>query len=122
MICVSVNGRYLGCLCFGDTVRENAAESICALRAAGITQTVMLTGDREAPARAICDAVGIDVLYAGLLPEDKYDHMRQLKREHHVLAVGDGINDALALVKLTWASPWEPWDRTWQYSRRISHS
>lgn len=97
MSCVSVNGRYLGCLCFGDTVRENAAESIRDLRAAGITQTVMLTGDREAPARAICDAVGIDVLYAGLLPEDKYDHMRRLKCEHHVLAVGDGINDALAL-------------------------
>lgn len=97
MSCVSVNGRYLGCLCFGDTVRENAAESIRDLRAAGITQTVMLTGDREAPASAICDAVGIDVLYAGLLPEDKYDHMRRLKCEHHVLAVGDGINDALAL-------------------------
>lgn len=94
---VEANGKYLGCLCFDDTVRENAAESIRALRDVGISETVMLTGDREAPARAICNAVGIDTLYAGLLPEDKYRHMRELKREHRVLAVGDGINDALAL-------------------------
>ncbi len=94
---VEVNGRYFGCLCFDDTVRENAAESIAALRSVGISETVMLTGDRQAPARAICDAVGIDTLHAELLPEDKYRYMRELRRDHRVLAVGDGINDALAL-------------------------
>ena len=94
---VEVNGRYFGCLCFDDTVRENAAESIAALRSVGISETVMLTGDRQAPARAICDAVGIDTLHAELLPEDKYRYMRELMRDHRVLAVGDGINDALAL-------------------------
>lgn len=94
---VEKNGRLLGYLSFGDTVRENAADSIKELNALGITETVMLTGDREAPARAICEAVGIDTLYAQLLPQDKYDHMRELKKDHRVLAVGDGINDALAL-------------------------
>ncbi len=57
----------------------------------------MLTGDRERAARAICDEVGVDVLHAQLLPQDKMDHLCALKQEYQVLAVGDGINDALAL-------------------------
>ncbi len=90
-------GRLLGCIGFGDTVRENAAESISELIRLGISHSVMLTGDREPAARKICDSVGIDTLYAQLLPQDKYDHMRELREKHSVLAVGDGINDALAL-------------------------
>jgi Cd2+/Zn2+-exporting ATPase/Cu+-exporting ATPase len=58
----------------------------------------MLTGDREEPARAICDQVGIGEVYARLLPEDKLNRLRVLAEDdHNVLAVGDGINDALAL-------------------------
>ncbi len=90
-------GRLLGCIGFGDTVRENAAESIAELIRLGISHSVMLTGDREPAARKICDSVGIATLYAQLLPQDKYDHMRELREKHSVLAVGDGINDALAL-------------------------
>lgn len=94
---VAVDGTLLGCLGFNDTVRPEAVQSIADLRSLGVTQTVMLTGDRERAARAICREVGIDTLHAQLLPQDKMDHLCALKQEHSVLAVGDGINDALAL-------------------------
>lgn len=90
-------GKLMGCIGFGDTIRENASECIDELRTLGISHSVMLTGDREVAASAICHSVGIDTLYAQLLPQEKYDHMRVLKGEYRVLAVGDGINDALAL-------------------------
>ena len=68
------------------------------LRQLGIRETVMLTGDREAPAQKVQQLLGIDQLYAQLLPQDKLDRLRELSsQEHNVLAVGDGINDALAL-------------------------
>ena len=95
---VAREGELLGYLCFNDTVRDNAAACVGELRALGAERTVMLTGDREEPARRICEEVGIDEVYARLLPEDKLDRLRSLGgEEHSVLAVGDGINDALAL-------------------------
>ena len=94
---VSVDNVLLGCLCFGDRVREGAADSIARLKELGVDQTVMLTGDRQAPAGQICAEVGIDTLHAQLLPQDKLDCLYELKQERRVLAVGDGINDALAL-------------------------
>ena len=88
----------LGCLCFNDTERENAAETIQTLRDMGVRETVMLTGDREAPARLIQQKLGIDRVFAQLLPQDKLDRLREISAgEHNVLAIGDGINDALAL-------------------------
>ena len=94
---VSLDGQLLGCLGFGDRVREGAATSIEELRTLGVEQTVMLTGDRQAPAGAICRQVGIDTLHAGLLPQQKLDRLHELRDNYSVLAVGDGINDALAL-------------------------
>lgn len=94
---VAVDGKLLGALGFNDTVRPDAATGIQMLRDLGVEQTVMLTGDRERAARAICEEVGVDVLHAQLLPQDKMDHLCALREEYHVLAVGDGINDALAL-------------------------
>ncbi len=94
---VACDGELLGCLCFGDRVRESAAGSISQLRELGVERTVMLTGDREAPAAQICAAVGIDTLHAQLLPQQKLDILHDIKQDYHVLAVGDGINDALAL-------------------------
>lgn len=94
---VSVDNTLLGCLGFNDTVRPEAGQSIKLLRNLGVEQTVMLTGDRERAARAICEEVGIDTLHAQLLPQDKMDHLCALKETRSVLAVGDGINDALAL-------------------------
>lgn len=94
---VSVGERYLGYLVFNDTARPEAADAIRDLREIGVEKTVMLTGDREAAARRICEEVGVDTLYAKLLPEEKLSHLKDLKEGHCVLAVGDGINDALAL-------------------------
>ncbi|MBR6728257.1 MAG: heavy metal translocating P-type ATPase, partial [Clostridia bacterium] len=95
---VARDTELLGCLCFNDTVREDAKSSVAALRDLGAERTVMLTGDRTAPAKRICESVGIDELHAELLPQDKLDRLRELGGdEHGVLVVGDGINDALAL-------------------------
>lgn len=94
---VTCDGALLGGLCFGDRVREGAADSVDELRELGVERTVMLTGDREAPAARICAEVGIDTLHAGLLPQEKLDCLHKLRRDYSVLAVGDGINDALAL-------------------------
>ncbi len=94
---VIFDGQLLGCLCFNDTVRSDAEQSILELRALGVDQVVMLTGDRESAAKDICNQVGIDTLYYQLLPQDKLEHLRMIRNDKRVLAVGDGINDALAL-------------------------
>ena len=95
---VALDDKLLGCLCFNDTARENAGESIKKLRTLGVEKTVMLTGDREAPAKRIQEKLGIDQLFARLLPKDKLEELRNITSENHrVLVVGDGINDALIL-------------------------
>ena len=95
---VASDKQLLGALCFNDTVRENAAASVDELRRLGVSHSVILTGDREEPARAIGEAVGVDEVYARLLPQDKLARLREIsKGERRVLAVGDGINDALIL-------------------------
>lgn len=91
------DGKLLGCLSFNDTVREEAKTGIDTLRTMGIEKAVMLTGDRREAAERICAQVGIDTLEAQLLPEDKLSSLKKLKETNNVLAVGDGINDALAL-------------------------
>ena len=95
---VSRNSQLLGCLCFNDVIRENATATVRQLKDLGVDKTVILTGDREAPALRIRDQLGIDEVYAKLLPQDKMDKLREISQgDHNVLAVGDGINDALAL-------------------------
>ena len=94
---VVMDGRLLGYLCFNDTARKEAKEGIDTLKAMGIEKTVMLTGDRREAAKKICEEIGIDTLEAQLLPEDKLSSLKSLKETNYVLAVGDGINDALAL-------------------------
>ena len=94
---VVCNGKLLGYLCFNDTARKEAKEGIDTLKSMGIEKTVMLTGDRREAAEKICDEIGIDTLEAQLLPEDKLSSLKALKEDNFVLAVGDGINDALAL-------------------------
>ena len=95
---VSLGENLLGLLCFADTERENAAQTIAALRHQGVSQTVMLTGDREAPARLMQEKLGIDRVFARLLPQDKLAKLQEVSKEDcTVLAIGDGINDALIL-------------------------
>lgn len=95
---VTEDERLLGCLSFADTERECAGEVVKQLKQLGVRETVILTGDREAPALRIGQKLGIDKVFARLLPQDKLDKLRELSAgEHNVLAIGDGINDALAL-------------------------
>ncbi len=94
---IAEGNRILGALVFGDLPRADAEEAVRQLKASGIERTVMLTGDRSAPAEAVREATGVDEVYSGLMPEDKLQKLRELKAEGRVIAVGDGINDALAL-------------------------
>ena len=99
---VTENGQLLGAMCLKDTVRENAAACVEDLHRLGVSHSVILTGDRETPAAAVAEAVGVDEVYARLLPQDKLDRLRAISDgEHGVLAVGDGINDALILREAT---------------------
>ena len=92
------NNRVIGILGVEDTVKEDSKEAIEALKEMGIT-TVMLTGDNEKTARAIAEKVGVDHRVAGVLPDGKEQVIRQLKQQGTVAMVGDGINDAPALVQ-----------------------
>ena len=96
---VVYNGRVLGCLMFDDSVRPEAEEVVSRLHEDGMEQTVLLTGAREFAARKVQRQTGIDQVYFHLLPEEKLEHVKRLRQDAHVLAVGDGINDALALAE-----------------------
>ena len=96
---VVYNGRVLGCLMFDDSVRPEAEEVVSRLHEDGMEQTVLLTGDREFAARKVQRQTGIDQVYFHLLPEEKLEHVKRLRQDAQVLAVGDGINDALALAE-----------------------
>ena len=93
------DGRLWGILAISDPMREDAAEMVRRLRADGIKQVIMLTGDDLATAQAIARRAGISDVRAGLLPEDKLAAIRQLQVEGHIVAmIGDGINDTPALA------------------------
>lgn len=94
---VILGDELLGALCFNDTARPEAGEAIAQLKKLGIKRFVMLTGDRAEVAERICTETGVDEFKAQLLPEQKLDSIKELKGESCVLAIGDGINDALAL-------------------------
>ena len=100
---VAVDGRYAGYLAVSDTVKAEAAQAIRELRTLGVERVVMLTGDTEGAARSVAEAVGIDNLHAGLLPDEKVALMQSERKRLSgggVLAyVGDGINDAPVLAE-----------------------
>jgi Cd2+/Zn2+-exporting ATPase len=100
---VAIDGAYAGHLLISDVIKPTAKEAIRALRAAGVTKTVMLTGDAKAVGEAVAKEIGIDEVHAELLPGDKVAAVEKLlveKPERSVLAfVGDGINDAPVLTR-----------------------
>ncbi len=98
VIAVARNGNALGIIALGDRLRDDAAKTVTALRKAGI-KPVLLTGDNERAARRMAREAGIDEVYAGVLPDRKADIIRQLQRTGKVAMVGDGINDAPALMQ-----------------------
>jgi Cd2+/Zn2+-exporting ATPase/Cu+-exporting ATPase len=94
---VTKDDTVLGALCFNDTARPEAKATVDQLRGMDISRFVMLTGDRQEVAKQICAETGVDEYRAQLLPEDKLNAIKEIKEGHCVLAIGDGINDALAL-------------------------
>jgi Cd2+/Zn2+-exporting ATPase len=90
----------MGIIAIADEVRVQAAATISRLKKLGVEQIVMLTGDNQETANSVAKAVGIDRVYAQLLPEDKLDVIRRLQQKYQTVAmVGDGINDAPALAQ-----------------------
>jgi P-type Cu+ transporter len=97
-VVVGWDGVAHGVVAVADAVKETSAEAVRELRALGLTP-VLLTGDNRAVAQAVADAVGIDQVIAEVLPEDKVEAVRRLRREGRTVAmVGDGVNDAAALA------------------------
>jgi heavy metal translocating P-type ATPase len=99
---VAIDGRVAGSIEFADRLRHQVPALMQRLAVLGVTDTVMLTGDREAPADAIAAQAGIRTVRANLLPADKVAAVRELtERYGNVVMVGDGINDAPALAAAT---------------------
>lgn len=95
---IAINGVYQGLIAVADTIKDNAIESIRRLHDMNIN-VVMLTGDNDNTAQAIAKQVGIDRVIANVLPDEKSTHITQLQKEgKQVAMVGDGVNDAPALV------------------------
>lgn len=98
-IYVSVDGTYYGAIAFTDHVRPEAAQTMVKLKAAGVTNLIMLTGDQRAIAQQVAKAVGISTVKADLLPQDKIAALQSIPQsEHPVFMVGDGVNDAPSLA------------------------
>jgi heavy metal translocating P-type ATPase len=98
VIAVARDGRCLGLIALGDRLRADAREAVAALRAAGL-ETILVTGDNERAARAIAAQAGIETVHAGVLPGGKAEIVRRLQGQGRVAMVGDGINDAPALMQ-----------------------
>lgn len=99
---VRADGDFLGVMGLADTPRPNIREVLSRLHRLGIHQTIMLTGDNEQVGRAIGDEIGIDVVLAGLLPQDKVAELEKLSQRYgQVAMVGDGVNDAPAMARAT---------------------
>ena len=95
---MAASGQLVGVICISDPLRPEAAAVLNGLRALGIRNAVMMTGDSERTAAAIAKQVGVDRFFAEVLPEDKANFVQQAKAEGHtVVMIGDGINDSPAL-------------------------
>ena len=103
VVYVAFDGRYAGCIVIADEIKADAPAAIKTLKAAGIRQTVMLTGDADAVGQDVARRLGLDRAYTELLPADKVDRVEELlaqKSDKGMLAfVGDGINDAPVLAR-----------------------
>ena len=99
IVYVARNGKYLGRIVIGDTVKKDSAAAIKELRANGV-KTVMLTGDNEQTAASVAAEVGVDEYKSELLPQDKVTQTEKyLGRKNKTAFVGDGINDAPVLMR-----------------------
>ena len=93
-----MDGELAAVICIHDPLRREAREAVRALHESGFTNVVMMTGDNRRTAEAVAAEVGVDAVYAEVLPEDKAAFIRQEKAKGHtVIMVGDGVNDSPAL-------------------------
>lgn len=100
VVWVAYAEELLGLIAVADMVRPTAARTVARLKQLGVEQIVMLTGDNSRTAHSIAQQVGLDQVYAELLPEDKVEVIHQLQQQYQTVAmVGDGINDAPALAQ-----------------------
>ncbi len=96
---VAANGEFLGAISVGDTLRSEAAGAISALKGLGL-KTILMTGDARTVAESAARVLGVDEVGAEMLPNQKVERVRQLTEAgHSVVMVGDGINDAPALMQ-----------------------
>lgn len=99
LVYAAYDNKYLGFLEIEDKIKENARESLAALKKLGVSRTVMLTGDNSRRAEKVAAAVGLDETYSELLPDQKLEIASKLKKEGSLTYVGDGINDAPVLIE-----------------------
>ncbi len=103
VVYVAIDGAYAGYLVISDTIKTGAKEAIGDMKRLGVKKCVMLTGDRKETAEIIAKDLGLDQVYAQLLPQDKVEQVEKLlesqKEKERLAFVGDGINDAPVLTR-----------------------
>ena len=93
-------GKFLGSIVINDRIKEDASESLMALKSVGVEKSVMLTGDIKEVADVVAGELGVDFVYSELLPQDKVEKVEEELDDNKVLAfVGDGLNDAPVLAR-----------------------
>lgn len=96
-IFLTIDDKLISAIIFQYNIKDNAKDVITKLNQKNI-ETIMLTGDNESFAKIVADSISINEYYAGLLPQQKYKKLKELKNNHRVMFVGDGINDAPSLA------------------------
>ncbi|MGB3693957.1 MAG: heavy metal translocating P-type ATPase [Spirulinaceae cyanobacterium] len=100
---LAIDRKYAGYILISDRIKEDAQDAIARLKKAGVTETVMLTGDNQVVARRVASKLGLDTYKAQLLPEDKVEaieqYLHQSDKKSKVAFVGDGINDAPVIAR-----------------------
>ena len=98
-----VNQQYVGYMVIADEIKENSKAAIAKLKQLGVSKVVMLTGDHEGVAKKVAAELGVDEVYAGLLPHQKVEHVEEIlahkTKDKNVVFVGDGMNDAPVLAR-----------------------
>ena len=94
VVYIALDGTYVGVIEIDDRIKEGAAEAIAELKKSGVKGVYMLTGDNAARAEGVAKELGLDGVFAGLLPDEKLERAQALKAQGGLIYAGDGINDA----------------------------
>ncbi|WP_156299398.1 heavy metal translocating P-type ATPase [Streptobacillus canis] len=94
LVYVAIDNIFVALFVIKDKIKDDTKEAITMIKESGIKDIIMLTGDNEEAAKEVGDILGIDRVYANLLPEDKLNILLKEKEKRHIMFVGDGINDA----------------------------